>query len=85
MIGAIYPNPVKSMLSFIIAVPESGKVNARIIGQSGAVLLHKTMTLTTGSSLQQINLSSFANGTYRLQLLSEDGQVIESRQVLVMH
>ncbi|MEZ5009976.1 MAG: T9SS type A sorting domain-containing protein [Chitinophagales bacterium] len=73
---SIYPNPVKSILSFNVFDLENRNFEAKILNVNGQLL--KTLPLINANGQNTIDVSDLARGTYLLELVNQEGVKTES-------
>lgn len=71
----IYPNPTKDFVNIQPKFNSGGALQLTLLDLSGKVILQKKVTLTSGDEQQQIDMTTFANGGYMLNVYfdSKDG------------
>lgn len=77
----VYPMPSKDFLTLEILSSEKSLANSyTVYGLNGSVLFHKELGKISGKIIENIDMSSFANGQYVIELLT-DGKV-SSRKII---
>ncbi len=71
IIVTLYPNPVSDVANLTISLNKPQQVQARIVDNSGKVMIQNTWKLPSGSSLLTIDVSGLAKGMYYLELKSD--------------
>lgn len=71
IIVTLYPNPVSDVANLSISLNKPQQVQARIVDNSGKVIIQNTWKLPSGSSLLSIDVSGLAKGMYFLELKSD--------------
>jgi len=74
---SVYPNPTSDLISLKVESSKVESMQYTITDLSGKVL----QTVKMQSNIEQINFSSYANGTY-LITVSENNQLIKSFQII---
>ena len=69
---AIYPNPVKNNMSFMVDVAENVKAVMEIFTMDGKLYKTGSIVLTAGSGKQHINVSELPQGSYILKLIVQN-------------
>jgi len=80
-ITALYPNPVKSILTGHLSIPQTGNVALKLYDLSGRIVLEKRLDLSEGEQEISLDLSHLAVGVYNLQA-STDGLAASKRIVV---
>ncbi len=65
-----YPNPATDILN--IQLPNSQKVNIKIINAFGSVMYYKLLNNTTNKQNEQINIQDLESGLYILEITSDN-------------
>ena len=73
----LYPNPVSQMLNinFDSSKPHSARIN--VYDLLGRTIYQNDVEINTGENRFDINVSNFENGTYLLEIATEQGSKIE--------
>jgi hypothetical protein len=71
---SVYPNPAKDYVNVSLPVSEAtaGTVHIRLIGQSGQLLVEKSVT-GAGGTVQTFAVSNYPPGNYLIQVTTADG------------
>ena len=67
----IYPNPLKSNLSFDFESTEKEAASIDILNNTGQVLMHSNKMLSSGIQHQNIDVSNLLHGVYLLKLTTQ--------------
>jgi hypothetical protein len=79
----IFPNPASNLLTLTIEENQEQWSTLSVFNASGIVCTRKRIFIPSGHSTQQIDLSSFSNGVYIINLFDGTQQV--SRPLVVVH
>ena len=80
IIVMLYPNPVSDIANLTISSNKPQQVQARIVDNSGKVIIQYNWRLSPGNTSFTIDVSGFAKGIYFLEL---KGEMINERRKLV--
>jgi ELWxxDGT repeat protein len=69
----VYPNPVHNQLGILFNTNSAGSVGLVITDINGKRLYHQIINGGISSGLQNIDVSTFENGTYFIQLITNGG------------
>ena len=72
----MYPNPAKNMLNIQIASSGNNKIMLLVTDLAGRCVMNKVTNVGNGESIVQLNVSSFAAGTYFLKVVSAGGEIV---------
>jgi len=78
----LYPTITSGQLNLSVNTPVEGKAEIHIYNQTGA-LMSRQQLFISGKSLNQIDVSKFANGIYFLEL--EQGANKQTKKFIVQH
>lgn len=65
---SVYPNPVENITTLSITSAENGRMDLSITDATGKLLSRQSVNVKAGNNPVTLNLTSFAAGTYFLQL-----------------
>jgi hypothetical protein len=68
---SVFPVPASSILNIKPGFRKPGTMVLLLVDATGKTVLHSEVLLKTGTELQQLNISSFANGNYLLSVSYE--------------
>lgn len=74
IVGNVYPNPVKDLLTVTIASSSSKSVNISITDLLGKTVVNTTATLIDGDNNIQIKLSKLSVGSYTITVMDATGK-----------
>jgi hypothetical protein len=78
----LFPNPTPDLLTIRIRTLAPKEISAILTDLSGILLLARSIPCAKGESLETIDLSSFAPGTYILKLKDPESKMITTKKVL---
>ena len=70
---AIYPNPAHDILNISFSVNELQSVKLQLTSVSGKTVYSETVKVNTGKFEKGLNLASFAQGLYMIQITTDKG------------
>jgi hypothetical protein len=68
----IYPNPATNILNLQVNSARVRSAQIKIMDMAGRIFYSSLIQLHAGEQFSKIDISGFANGTYNMQILSED-------------
>lgn len=78
-----FPNPNTGNFTLMLNNYANGKADIRIMNQSGAIVLRKSIDIFNKNQRIPLNLSSHNEGSYFIQIISKEG--IKTMKFLVKH
>jgi hypothetical protein len=69
----IYPNPVNDNTTLTIDVAKATRAQVKVIDAAGKTVQTISLVLNAGVNQRKINFSTLANGSYNVNVMSEDG------------
>jgi hypothetical protein len=69
----IYPNPVNDNTTLTIDVAKATRAQVKVIDAAGKTVQTLSLVLNAGVNQKKINFSTLANGSYNVNVMSEDG------------
>jgi hypothetical protein len=72
-LSAVYPNPVRSVLNFVVASPSSEIVNLVITDLSGKAVIATSKQLISGDNNIQLPVSKLTSGSYIIKVICHSG------------
>jgi hypothetical protein len=66
-LSAIYPNPAKDKLSFIVSSPDNNNINIVITDLAGKTVRRQAFSVVNGGNNIDLDISSLSAGTYLLK------------------
>jgi hypothetical protein len=74
---SVYPNPVSDNLNIAFELTETERITIDVMNLLGQVVLSKDLgTLSSGYSLQNLNVSNLNSGLYLVNINTKDSQVV---------
>lgn len=70
----VYPNPATDYLSIKMESPEFKSLEITIYNVLGEVLYKKEASFLSGQNLMEIDVQSYTNGVYWLEISTENGK-----------
>jgi PKD repeat protein len=70
---AIYPNPVKGLLSYSFSSNEDATAEVRILNIAGQLIQAEQINVASGSNQGRIDVNSLNNGVYLLEIRYDEG------------
>ncbi len=78
------PNPATDRLTLVLESATTGKAFIQLINPAGQSVLSRQLPLIKGPNLFDLeNLGRFARGTYFLKTLTDDGQITETKTIVL--
>lgn len=77
----VYPNPSTESLTLNLNLKSSQQITIEITDLTGKLIRSKNAGILQGESLQTINVSGIANGTYLVRVVAEQGT--EIRKIII--
>lgn len=71
--ASIYPNPAKNVLNLNIVSPSAQKITVRMNDAFGRTLNERTLGVSAGSNVYNLNVQSLSSGNYFLNIITVDG------------
>lgn len=72
-VASIYPNPAKNVLNLNIVSPSAQKITVRMNDAFGRTLNERTLGVSAGSNVYNLNVQSLSSGNYFLNIITVDG------------
>lgn len=72
-VASIYPNPAKNVLNLNIVSPSAQKIIVRMNDAFGKILNQKTLGVSEGSNIYNLNVQSLPSGNYYVNIITVDG------------
>lgn len=73
----IFPNPASDQVTLDIFTPQAGLANIQVMGLTGQVVWSKRLNVQSGLYQESINLRDLPNGTYMLQMIIGQHQLVK--------
>jgi len=70
---SVYPNPGSGNINVEITVAGNENYTLKVVDITGQVVYNEMIPLTTGKNVKSLDLSSYSDGLYMIQLISKDG------------
>ena len=81
LLEKVYPSPVNNVLHIILNSSQDEAISMRVIDAIGRKMLESGLTVKVGISDHVFNVSSLVKGTYFIQVLNENGEMLTDRFV----
>ncbi len=78
---AVFPNPVANTARLSFSAAVNGKANVTITNQVGAVVLAKTLIVTEGTNIRNLDVSNLASGMYFIRL--QNGDAVQMARLVI--
>jgi len=80
---SLYPNPVKDQVTCTFYTEVSSSFTIQILNSFGQIIYYKTIIAEKGTTNLPIDVTSAGNGIYSVILRSSDGNILESRRLVI--
>jgi hypothetical protein len=77
----VSPNPAGYKVNLDITIPVSGNATISIINQNGALVSGKTLAVTAGDNIRNLDVSNLKNGMYFIKV--QTGSVIQMAKLVI--
>lgn len=78
----VYPNPTTSTVKYEITLAKAEKLHLEVVNILGQKILSNTYSFEAGMQNIEVDLSALASGTYLLNVLHEQSQILHSVPVV---
>lgn len=71
-VASIYPNPAKNVLNLSIVSPSAQKITVKMSDAFGRILNQRTLGVSAGSNVYNLNVQSLPSGNYYVNIITID-------------
>jgi hypothetical protein len=72
-LGALYPNPTKSLLNLVVTAPANDKINILVTDMAGKLVMQQAGQMVSGDNNIQLNVAKLPQGSYMIKAVCAAG------------
>ncbi len=79
----LFPNPARSITRLVFAAVPNNVMYIKVFGSNGLILINQKINASTsGNTFYDLDLSSFVNGVYDVQIVTGLGKVVGTKRLI---